>query len=76
VGRDSSSLFTPTAFKLCFSPLGVVFVSGALLVLFVSSLVCTPLKSFSNDMKRKKTALCLKKKKNTILKPLLLRLKA
>jgi hypothetical protein len=45
VGRDSSSLFTPTAFGLCFSPLGVEFVSGALLVLFASSLVCTPLGS-------------------------------
>jgi hypothetical protein len=61
VGRDSLSLFTPTAFGLCFSPLGVEFVSGALLVLFASSLVCTPLGSCSNGMKWKKTALCSKK---------------
>jgi hypothetical protein len=58
VGRDSSSLFTLTAFGLCFSHLGVEFVSGTLIVMFVSSLVCTPLGSYSNDMKWKKTALC------------------
>jgi hypothetical protein len=29
VSRDSSSLFTPTGFRPCFSPLGVRFVMGA-----------------------------------------------
>jgi hypothetical protein len=64
VGRDFSSLFTPTAFGLCFSPLGVKFISGALLVMFVSSLVCTPLGICSYGLKWKKTALCSKKKKS------------
>jgi hypothetical protein len=58
VGRDSSCLFTPTAFGLCFSSLGVKFVSDALLVMFVSYLVCIPLGSCSNGLKWKKTALC------------------
>jgi hypothetical protein len=34
VGRDSSSLFTPTAFRPCFLPLGVWFVIGAFIVMF------------------------------------------
>jgi hypothetical protein len=61
VGRDSSSLLTPTAFRPFFSPLGVRFVIGALIVMF-SSLVCTPFGELFFWFEWKKKTTLFKKK--------------
>jgi hypothetical protein len=64
VGRDSSSLLTPMAFRLASRLCAFRSVIGALIVMF-SSLVCTPFgELFVWFEWKKKTALFKKKKKS------------